>query len=104
MGHAGGAAAAQRRPWQRRLTAASYRYFVRGPAEGPGPDDVKIKDPGMRRLAPYDHMLRKFQCAPCLPVWHASLGGMPCTAPALMTTHLCPCFLGQLHVVEHARW
>ena len=44
------------------LTAASYRYFVRGPTEKPGPDDVRVREPGMKRLAPYDHMLRKFQC------------------------------------------
>ena len=61
-----GAPAAARRPWQPRLIAGSHRYFVRGGAEKPGPDDVRIKDPGAKRLAPYDHMLRKFQCAPPL--------------------------------------
>lgn len=56
--------------WKPALTAASYRYFVRGTTEKPSKDDVKISQPGMRRLAPYDHMLRHFQCAnlPATPI------------------------------------
>lgn len=57
-----GAPAKPKKVWQQRLTAASYRYFVRGTTEKPSKDDVKISQPGMRRLAPYDHMLRHFQC------------------------------------------
>lgn len=57
-----GAPAKPKKVWQQRLTAASYRYFVRGTTEKPSKDDVKILQPGMRRLAPYDHMLRHFQC------------------------------------------
>lgn len=57
-----GAAAKPKKVWEQRLTAATYRYFVRGTTEKPSKDDVKISQPGMRRLAPYDHMLRHFQC------------------------------------------
>jgi hypothetical protein len=50
-----------------RLTAGSYRYFVRGASEKPSRDDLRVSQPGMKRLAPYDHMLRQFKCAPSPP-------------------------------------
>ena len=53
-----------RRPWETRLTAASYRYFTRGLSEKPSRDDLRVVQPGMKRLAPYDHMLRQFKCVP----------------------------------------
>ncbi|BDA47532.1 U3 small nucleolar RNA-associated protein 15 homolog [Coccomyxa sp. Obi] len=56
-----GGAPKPKKVWQQRLTAATYRYFERGTTEKPSKDDVKISQPGMRRLAPYDHMLRHFQ-------------------------------------------
>jgi hypothetical protein len=63
---AGGPAKAKK-VWKPTSTAASYRYFVRGTTEKPSKDDIKISQPGMRRLAPYDHMLRHFQCDLFLP-------------------------------------
>ncbi|KAK9905478.1 hypothetical protein WJX75_000621 [Coccomyxa subellipsoidea] len=60
-GPAGGGPAKAKKVWKPTSTAASYRYFVRGTTEKPSKDDIKISQPGMRRLAPYDHMLRHFQ-------------------------------------------
>ena len=59
-----GAPTKQRTPFQRRLTAANYRYFMRGANEKAAPGDVRVQPPDQKKLAPYDQMLRRFECAP----------------------------------------
>ena len=56
-----GAPTKQRTPYQRQLTAAHYRYFVRGGNEKAAPEDVQVQLPGQKKLAPYDQMLRRFE-------------------------------------------
>ncbi len=56
-----GAPTKQKMPYQRRLTAAHHRYFVRGSNEKAAPGDVQVRLPGHKKLAPYDQMLRRFE-------------------------------------------
>ena len=59
-----GAPTKVRTPFQRRLTAANYRYFMRGGNEKAAPGDVRVQPPDQKKLAPYDQMLRRFECVP----------------------------------------
>ncbi|CAK0783260.1 hypothetical protein CVIRNUC_006459 [Coccomyxa viridis] len=56
-----GAPTKVRTPFQRRLTAANYRYFMRGGNEKAAPGDVRVQPPDQKKLAPYDQMLRRFE-------------------------------------------
>ena len=56
-----GAPAKQKVSYQRRLTAANYRYFMRGGDEKAAPGDVQVQLPGQKKLAAYDQMLRRFE-------------------------------------------
>ena len=56
-----GAPTKQKVPYQRRLTAANYRYFVRGGNDKAAPGDVQVQLPGQKKLAAYDQMLRRFE-------------------------------------------
>ncbi len=56
-----GAPTKQKVPYQRRLTAANYRYFVRGGNEKAAPGDVQVQLPGPKKLSTYDQMLRRFE-------------------------------------------
>ena len=51
----------QKAPYQQRLTAVNYRYFIRGGNEKPAPGDVRVQLPGQKKLAAYDQMLRRFE-------------------------------------------
>lgn len=51
----------QRRP--PRLTAANYRYFLRGQSAKAAEGDYRVAAQKKVQLAPYDHMLRKFRYA-----------------------------------------
>ncbi len=46
-----------------RLTAASYRYFLRGANEKAAADDFCVAARRRARLAPFDRALRQFRCA-----------------------------------------
>ena len=59
-----GAPTKLRTPFQRRLTAANYRYFMRGANEKAAPGDVQVQLPDQKKLAPYDQTLRRFECVP----------------------------------------
>ena len=59
-----GAPTKLRTPIQRRLTAANYRYFMRGGSEKAAPGDVRVQPPDQKKLAPYDQMLRRFEYVP----------------------------------------
>ena len=59
-----GAPTKLRTPFQRRLTAANYRYFMRGANEKAAPGDVRVQLPDQKKLAPYDQMLRRFEYIP----------------------------------------
>lgn len=70
---AGGTAAAgqagdervYRRPaYVPRLTAANFRYFIRGQNARAAAEDYRVKARRKARLAPYDKLLRQFRCAP----------------------------------------
>ena len=61
-----------RTPFQRRLTAANYRYCIRGANDKAAPGDVRVQLPDQKKLAPYDQMLRRFECVPA-----ALLSGNP---------------------------
>jgi len=50
----------RRERWKPKLTAGSYRYFLRGQSEGPGADDLLLKRDRRVHLRPYDRALRKF--------------------------------------------
>lgn len=59
-----------------RLTAANYRYFLRGQSAKAAEGDVKIAARRKVALAPYDAMLRKFRCAGLcadVPLRHATV-------------------------------
>ena len=56
-----GAAPAKRARYGSRLTAANYRYIVRGRSEKAAADDVHIAAQCRARLAPYDRDLRQFR-------------------------------------------
>ena len=58
---AAGAAPAKRARYGPRLTAANYRYIVRGRSEKAAADDVRIAAQRRARLAPYDRDLRQFR-------------------------------------------
>ena len=53
---AGAARARRRAP----LTAANYRYFLRGQSLPPSADDYRVRAQRRVRLAPFDRALRKF--------------------------------------------
>ena len=55
---AGGGGGRER--WKPKLTAGSYRYFLRGQLEGPGADDLLMKRDRRVHLRPFDRALRKF--------------------------------------------
>ena len=59
-----GAPTKVRTPFQRRLTAANYRYFMRGGNEKAASGDVRVQPPDQKKLAPYDQMLRRFEYVP----------------------------------------
>lgn len=56
-----GGAAAPRQRYKPRLTAASYRYFVRGQSSKAAEADLVASVKRKAALAPYDRLLRKFQ-------------------------------------------
>lgn len=58
-----GAAPPKRARYGPRLTAANYRYIVRGRSEKAAADDVRIAAQRRARLAPYDRDLRQFRHA-----------------------------------------
>ena len=75
-----GAPTKVRTPFQRRLTAANYRYFMRGGNEKAALGDVRVQLPDQKKLAPYDQMLRRFECVP--------MALLPsCLAKPLRTSH-----------------
>ena len=53
---AGSARARRRAP----LTAANYKYFLRGQSAPAGPDDYRVRARRRVKLAPFDRALRKF--------------------------------------------
>lgn len=56
------AGAPQRRVrYKPRLTAASYRYFLRGASEKAAADDYRVAARRRVRLAPFDRALRQFK-------------------------------------------
>lgn len=59
-----GAAPPKRARYGPRLTAANYRYIVRGRSEKAAADDVRIAAQRRARLAPYDRDLRQFRRGP----------------------------------------
>jgi hypothetical protein len=60
---ASSAGAPQRRVrYKPRLTAASYRYFLRGASEKAAADDYRVAARRRVRLAPFDRALRQFKC------------------------------------------
>jgi U3 small nucleolar RNA-associated protein 15 len=52
---------AGRQPYRPRLTAASYRYFIRGQSEKAAAHDFQVSARRRANLAPYDRLLRKFR-------------------------------------------
>jgi len=56
-----GAAPARRARYGPRLSAANYRYIVRGRSEKAAADDVRVAARRRARLAPYDRDLRQFR-------------------------------------------
>lgn len=44
-----------------RLTAANYRYFIRGQNSRAAADDYRVKARRQAKLAPYDKLLRQFR-------------------------------------------
>ncbi|KAK9841941.1 hypothetical protein WJX81_000200 [Elliptochloris bilobata] len=56
-----GAAPQKRARYGPKLTAANYRYIVRGRSEKAAADDVRIAAQRRARLAPYDRDLRQFR-------------------------------------------
>ena len=59
-----GAAPARRVRYGPRLSAANYRYIVRGRSEKAAADDVRVAARRRARLAPYDRDLRQFRRGP----------------------------------------
>jgi len=53
---------ARRVRYKPRLTAASYRYFLRGANEKAAADDFRVAARRRARLAPFDRALRQFRC------------------------------------------
>lgn len=45
-----------------RLTAANYRYFIRGQSERAGADDFAVQARAKANLQLYDRLLRRFRC------------------------------------------
>lgn len=51
----------KRARYKPRLTAASYRYFLRGASEKAAADDYRVAARRRARLAPFDRALRQFK-------------------------------------------
>ncbi|GIL86712.1 hypothetical protein Vretimale_19807 [Volvox reticuliferus] len=49
------------RKYQRRLTAANYRYFIRGQSSRAAATDFRVLRQRQARLQPYDKLLRRFR-------------------------------------------
>lgn len=62
-----GAAPQRRQRYKPQLTAANYRYFIRGQSERAAADDFKVAARRKAKLQPYDRMLRSFRCAAVAP-------------------------------------
>ena len=107
--HAGAGGDRQlKRPRQNelRLTAANYKYFIRGQNSKPTTNDAVISAQRHQRLQPYDKHLKSFRCKICAArerLCYAAGSAQPATClghaadPALLThTHnaYCSCGLG----------
>ncbi|EFJ42814.1 hypothetical protein VOLCADRAFT_66565 [Volvox carteri f. nagariensis] len=53
--------AQERQPTQPKLTAANYRYFIRGQNSRAAATDFRVRKQRQARLQPYDKMLRQFR-------------------------------------------
>jgi hypothetical protein len=51
------------RTYAPRLTASSYKYFIRGQGEKPSDTDVVVQARRRVHLKAYDKLLKKFECA-----------------------------------------
>ncbi|KAG2498088.1 hypothetical protein HYH03_003846 [Edaphochlamys debaryana] len=50
-----------KRKWQPRLTAANYRYYIRGQSTKAAATDFRVRRQRQAKLRPYDKMLRQFR-------------------------------------------
>ncbi|GFR40760.1 hypothetical protein Agub_g1372, partial [Astrephomene gubernaculifera] len=61
LGGAAGGAPPPKPRWQPKLTAANYRYFIRGQNSRAAATDFQVRKQRAAKLQPYDKMLRQFR-------------------------------------------